>query len=783
VLGWELANADSKLAFNPHSQFRIPNLHDTEAGASMSNDCPQTAELERLIRGRITEARAAVLTEHIGFCPDCQDRMESLAAGGDKLLTTTVRACRMHQAPKDSALWPALSAVAEEVASTGVYSKNGDTDLTDRGSPDLNLNFLHPSSDPALIGRIGGFDIKRVVGRGGMGVVLQGYDPHLQRDVAVKVLDPELADNAVARQRFCREARAAAAVTHDNLVAVYQVDELADSELPYLVMQLVVGESLEQRLKRVGKLGPVEVAKLGQQAAAGLAAAHAGGLIHRDIKPGNILLEEYGDRVKLTDFGLARGVEDVRLTRTGFVAGTPLYMAPEQAHGETVDHRSDLFSLGSVLYEAATGKHPFDGKTPLAVLRRVADETQPPLRSLEPATPLWLSDVIDRLLAKDAADRFQTAAEVAEIFTLELARSGIEVPGCGKASVYALKRKPICWKAAVRNFAPGFVGLAIGALAVGLWPSSAKPDPMPIANAATVDPGLEPKYIIPGEAGPVWAVGFTPDAKTLVFGTEDGSIQLWDLKDQKVRRTLKRSGGHIWNLDISTDGKFLVAPSDNLDVEIFSLEDYQPHRKFAPGASTKAAIFTPDEKSLITGDRSAAIRVWDWVDQIPYDLRGHKGTVHGLAVSPDSTQLASAGSDALVNVWNLANRKTEPESLTLHKGPVYSVAFSPNTLMPRMASAGWDGIVRIWNPKTLEQLHPMAGHEGDVFSVSFGQNGKVLASAGADGTVRVWDVESGNPLHVLRGSGRPFHSVRFGPDGTTLAAGGRDGNVRVWEIK
>ena len=128
------------------------------------------------------------------------------------------------------------------------------------------------------------------------------------------------------------------------------------------------------------------------QAAAGLAAAHAGGLIHRDIKPGNILLESPVDRVKLTDFGLARAAEDVKLTRTGFVAGSPLYMAPEQARGDEVDARADLFSLGSVLYEAATGTPPFDGKTPLAVLRRVADETPAPLSSVNPDVPEWLSE-------------------------------------------------------------------------------------------------------------------------------------------------------------------------------------------------------------------------------------------------------------------------------------------------------------------------------------------------------------------------------------------------------
>src|SRR5207248_7471518 len=203
------------------------------------------------------------------------------------------------------------------------------------------------------------------------------------------------------RQRFCREARAAAAVTHDNLVAVHQVDEDEPSGLPYLIMQLVHGESLEQRLKRVHKLGVPEVARLGMQAAAGLAAAHAGGLIHRDIKPGNILLEAPVDRVKLTDFGLARAAEDVKLTRTGFVAGSPLYMAPEQARGDEIDHRADLFSLGSVLYEAAAGTPAFDGKTPLAVLRRVADETPAPLYTVNQDVPAWLSDIVDRLLAKN----------------------------------------------------------------------------------------------------------------------------------------------------------------------------------------------------------------------------------------------------------------------------------------------------------------------------------------------------------------------------------------------
>src|SRR5262249_18321383 len=213
-------------------------------------------------------------------------------------------------------------------------------------------------------------DVLRVIGRGGMGVVLHGHDPCLQRDVAIKVIDPELAGNETARARFCREARPAAAVPPQNPVAAHPGDEDEHPKLPYLIMQLVNGESLEQRLRRVGKISVFEVTKLGKQAAAGLAAAHAGGLIHRDIKPGNILLEADTDRVKLTDFGLARAAEDVKLTSTGFVSGTPLYMSPEQARGDEADHRSDLYSFGAVMYEMLAARPPFEGKSPLAVLRQ-----------------------------------------------------------------------------------------------------------------------------------------------------------------------------------------------------------------------------------------------------------------------------------------------------------------------------------------------------------------------------------------------------------------------------
>jgi hypothetical protein len=767
-----------------------------------SEDCPPADDLDQLIHGRLSDPQATAITEHVGHCPECQRQMDVLAAGSNPRLTDTIRHFDRDRPADDSALWQALSAAEAEVAVTAVHP--GGTD--GRRTGDLKLDFLQPADEPGKLGKLGAFDVLRVIGRGGMGVVLHGYDPCLQRDVAIKVIDPELADNETARKRFCREARAAAAVTHDNLVAVHQVDEDEHSGLPYLIMQLVTGESLEQRLKRVGKVSVLEVVKLAKQAAAGLAAAHAGGLIHRDIKPGNILLEDGSDRVKLTDFGLARAAEDVKLTRTGFVAGSPLYMAPEQARGDEVDARADLFSLGSVLYEAASGAPPFDGKTPLAVLRRVADETQPPLRRLDPEVPQWLSDVIDRLLAKDPADRFQTATEVAQIFTGELVRmlalSSPTVPAevCGGTSAYALRRQPICWKKVAFRTAIFAAGAAVAsAVFLALWPSRPTtaaddppaPDvvsaplvvPVPLTPPA-LDHGPAPKVVLEAKSGPIWALAFTPDGQTLFTGAENGSIRRWDWKAKESRQTIEpEKAGNIWALDVSADGHYLVAGCDNSQAIVYDLRTNERGPVLYHPNSVKAAVFHPDRKTLVTGDRGAIIQSCSAPEWVPDrdQFEGQMGTVHALAYSPDGKLLASAGSDGKVRVWEEGTKMVR-RPLTDHEGPVYAVAFSPDREKPRLASAGWDGAVRIWDPTTGLKLHTLKGHEGDVWAVTFGAGGKVLASAGTDGTIRIWDVETGKELQVFRGTGRGFHVLRFAPDGTTLAAGSRDGNVYVWEV-
>ncbi|QDU10847.1 Serine/threonine-protein kinase PknB [Gimesia aquarii] len=282
----------------------------------------------------------------------------------------------------------------------------------------VSLEFLTPSDNPELLGTLGEYDIYEVIGQGGMGIVFRALDPKLNRIVAIKVMSPLLAINPNARKRFLREAQAAAAVSHPHIVTIHAVDE---DKLPYLVMEYVVGQSLQEKLDKVGSLKVTEILRIGNQIAEGLAAAHKQGLIHRDIKPANILLENGVERVKITDFGLARAVDDVTITKTGEVSGTPQYMSPEQTTGERVDQRSDLFSLGAVMYAMCTGRSPFRASNLAAVVRRVCDDTPRPIQEVNEEIPPWLIEIIDCLLEKRPEDRFQTAQEVAELLGTHLA--------------------------------------------------------------------------------------------------------------------------------------------------------------------------------------------------------------------------------------------------------------------------------------------------------------------------------------------------------------------------
>lgn len=284
----------------------------------------------------------------------------------------------------------------------------------------LSLDFLQPPSHPEMLGRLGRYEVERVIGRGGMGVVFRAYDSDLHRVVALKVLAKHLSTSAAARRRFAREAQAAAAILHPNVLPIYNVE--AGAATPFLVMQYVSGKSLQARVEHAGPLDVADVLRIGKQTAEALAAAHDQGLIHRDVKPANILLEDETDRTILGDFGLARTSDDASLTRSGIVTGTPHYMSPEQAKGEPVTVSSDLFSLGSVLYFMLAGYPPFRAESAMSVLHCVCNQPHRPVHEVNNDVPRELSQLIDRLLTKRAGARPASAAAVATQIEQLLAR-------------------------------------------------------------------------------------------------------------------------------------------------------------------------------------------------------------------------------------------------------------------------------------------------------------------------------------------------------------------------
>ncbi|HEX5273610.1 MAG TPA: protein kinase [Gemmataceae bacterium] len=287
--------------------------------------------------------------------------------------------------------------------------------------------------------RLTRYRILAELGRGGMGVVYRAHDTQLNRDVALKAVRTDLAGTT---ERFLREARAMAAVRHDHVVEVYDFGE--ENGIRFLAMPLLPGETLAARLRRQGPLAPSEVVRIGRELAEGLAAVHEKRLIHRDLKPSNIWLEAPHGRVKLLDFGLARDPRgDDGVTSPGSLIGTPAYMSPEQVNGLALDARSDLFSLGSVLYEMATGRPAFLGPTQTATLQAVGEKVPPPARTVNAAVPAGLSDLIERLHRKRTDDRPASAAEVAKELT-RLA-PGPEAPTAATTAVGAEDRRRAGW--------------------------------------------------------------------------------------------------------------------------------------------------------------------------------------------------------------------------------------------------------------------------------------------------------------------------------------------------
>jgi WD40 repeat protein len=755
-----------------------------------------------LLDDRLPEDEQAELTAHVEVCADCRDVFDELAGAGR--WWSDVRRYASAAAP------PNRSAATISVPGTGSHSGG----LEPETLPDATaVDFLDPPTEAGDLGRFGPYRVLGLIGRGGMGVVLRAFDTALHRPVAIKVLAPQLAVSATARHRFLREARAAASVVHDHVITIHAVDEAKG--LPYLVMRLVEGKSLQERLDREGPLGLAEILRIGRQSAQGLAAAHVQGLVHRDIKPSNILLENGVERVKLSDFGLARAADDASLTQSGVIAGTPQYMAPEQARGEAVDHRADLFSLGSVLYAMCTGRPPFRAGTPLAVLRRVAEDTPRPIREVNPDIPESLAVVVARLHAKEPADRFQSAAEVAEVLGRHLAEFQGALP---PRSLIDDDEIPAA-KAVVTNGAvvPGrralawAVGLGLAVL-VGLWMAEA-------VGAARVSDFLATVLRIPTRDGILVVevddpeVGVEVDGESIAIrGAGPKMVRLGpgmhhvraerdgvSILDRPVE--IRRGGRTIVSAKLESAPRPVDAPSGAADRSLRpppgDVSRIEAATSFPRGApiqvwsiaahrgSAKSVAFTPDGRRALSGSGyprgDQSMRLWDLESGRELQrFESDTGQVLSVAVSPDGRRALSGGQDPAVRLWDLSTGKLIRE-FHGHPATVNSVAFFGDGR--RAVSAGFgDNVIRVWDVETGKEIQRCEGHTAPVYSVAVSPEGRQILSGGEDRTVRLWDEATGKEVRRFDGPSRFIESVAFSPDGRRALAGGHDAVAWVWDV-
>ncbi len=429
--------------------------------------CPDRAELDALCGGQLPSADVGRVLRHVADCDSCRAVLRnagfpvaSSASGPQVFGSDTVKGEKALQQS------PSTGTSANHYAA----APDGSSQSAD-GARSAWRGLLAPPQNPDELGRLGGYRILRVLGEGGMGIVFEGEDPSLARRVAIKVLRSGEIDLA-QRKRFVQEAQLAASLSSDHIVTIHQVGD--DAGCLFIVMELLRGETLEDRLKRESSLPLADTLRIAREVAEGLSAAHERQLVHRDIKPANIWLEAKrpdgpGCRVKLLDFGVARPISvHEHLTIGGNIVGTPAYMSPEQACGLPIDERSDLFSLGCVIYAMLTGKSPFERQNYVQSLKAVVDERPQPLGEFTLCMPPRVARLVDRLLEKESNARPAGARQIVdELRQLERSSTSTGLVATGSTPSTALPATRLRSKSSWGTMA-GVVAIVAAAL-LGAW--------------------------------------------------------------------------------------------------------------------------------------------------------------------------------------------------------------------------------------------------------------------------------------------------------------------------
>jgi WD40 repeat protein/tRNA A-37 threonylcarbamoyl transferase component Bud32 len=630
--------------------------------------------------------------------------------------------------------------------------------------------------------------IKLLSDEGGFGRTYLAEDvDKLNEQCVVKQLAPKIQEASALRKAvelFKEEAKRLQELGEHNQIPTLLAYFEQDNYL-YLVQQFIDGQNLLKELQQQGTFSESKIKEVLLDLLPVLKFIHDRGVIHRDIKPQNIIRRQSDGQLVLIDFGASKQLSVTVMMKTGTTIGSHGYTPIEQMQDGKAYPASDLFGLGATCFHLLTGIRPSQlwmeqGFSWVTSWRKYSTNSGSGITSRQK-----LGKVLDKLLKTDIEKRYQSASEVLDdLMSLSPSSAALSTLISSETRSPQLSDR-------LRNQL--IVSAAIVMLAIaGVWYSQFRPlaitKPSPTQPVNKTSENSDQPDTLKGHSSDVNSVTFSPDGQMLATGSDDLTIKLWNLTTKQEIRTFKGHSSWIYAIAISPDGQTIASGSADKTIKLWNLNTGEEIRTLKGHSDSVSSVaFSPDGKLLASSSLDKTIKLWDLeTNKEIRTLTGHSKRVASVAFSPDGLTVASGSSDKTIKLWNL-NTGKQIRTLTGHLDLVSSIAFSPDG--QQLASGSRDKTIKLWNLETGKEIHTLTGHDDKVTSVAYIPKGGysknpdsvIVASGSNDNTIKLWDIATGREIRTLKKDSGYVYAIAISPDGRTIASGGSADNIiKIW---